>query len=125
MIYNNLKITSIYFEIKIIIFDSLKPPPKINQAFLLSESKVLPLLIYNALTSKHLDPQPTTPLVLHNLQCNCRRSNIHHQNVVLITLTLVLALRDFNATFKLETNASFVAIRAVLSQNGHPLAFFS
>nr|KYP43871.1 Retrovirus-related Pol polyprotein from transposon 17.6 [Cajanus cajan] len=42
-----------------------------------------------------------------------------------ITNTPVLKLPDFTIPFELETDASFLAIGAVLSQNQHPLAFFS
>lgn len=42
-----------------------------------------------------------------------------------MTSTPVLILPDFSKPFMLETDASAVAIGAVLSQDGHPLAFFS
>lgn len=37
----------------------------------------------------------------------------------------VLALLDFSMPFEVTTDASTVAIRALLSQCGHPIAFFS
>lgn len=42
-----------------------------------------------------------------------------------MTETLMFSLLDFSQLFILETNASAVAIGAILSQQGHPLAFFS
>ncbi|XP_019459949.1 PREDICTED: uncharacterized protein LOC109359708 [Lupinus angustifolius] len=42
-----------------------------------------------------------------------------------MSTTPVLHLPDFSLTFDVETDASAVAIGAVLSQGGHPLAFFS
>nr|KYP74287.1 Retrotransposable element Tf2 [Cajanus cajan] len=42
-----------------------------------------------------------------------------------ITSVPVLALPDFNSPFVIETNASGTAIGVVLSQHGHPIAFFS
>ncbi|MCI83374.1 hypothetical protein A2U01_0104650, partial [Trifolium medium] len=42
-----------------------------------------------------------------------------------MTETLVLVLLDFSKLFVVETNASAVAIGAVLSQEGDLLAFFS
>ncbi|XP_058733853.1 uncharacterized protein LOC131605523 [Vicia villosa] len=43
----------------------------------------------------------------------------------IMTATPVLSLPDFSKIFVVETDASAVAIGAVLSQDGHPLAFFS
>lgn len=37
----------------------------------------------------------------------------------------VLHLPDFEVPFKIDTDASIIAVDAVLSQNSHPLAFFS
>lgn len=37
----------------------------------------------------------------------------------------ILALRDFSQPFDVETDASRIAVGGVLSQRGHPIAFFS
>lgn len=42
-----------------------------------------------------------------------------------MTILLVLQLPDFSNSFDVVTNASRIAVGAVLTQQTHPLAFFS
>ena len=42
-----------------------------------------------------------------------------------LTTTPALKLPDFRVLFVVETYASLYSIGAILSQNGHPLAYFS
>ena len=42
-----------------------------------------------------------------------------------LTTTPILAFLDFSQPFKLHCDASKIVIRAVLSQNGKPVAYFS
>jgi hypothetical protein len=44
---------------------------------------------------------------------------------IVMTTTLVLAFPDFSKEFTIETDACETSIGAVMSQSGHPLAYFS
>ena len=66
----------------------------------------------NALTQPHLVWFPEAETAFQKLKC-------------VVSTTLVLQLLNFLIPFTMETNASGVGMGAVLSQSGHPLAFFS
>ncbi|XP_019423049.1 PREDICTED: uncharacterized protein LOC109332519 [Lupinus angustifolius] len=69
---------------------------------------------------------PLTDLLKQNNFTWSEKAHLAFTNLQLaMTKTPVLNLPDFTQTFNVETDASAIAVGAVLSQNGHPLAYFS
>lgn len=69
---------------------------------------------------------PLTKLLQKNAFKWNEEANTAFENLKLAMTTLpVLALPDWNIPFIIETDASGVGLGAVISQNGHPIAFFS
>jgi len=69
---------------------------------------------------------PLTDLLRYNkLQWNTTAESAFTAMKTKMTTMPVLQLSDFSKVFLIKTDASGVAIGAVLSQGGHPLAYFS
>ncbi|XP_072066694.1 uncharacterized protein [Arachis hypogaea] len=69
---------------------------------------------------------PLTELLKKNaFQWNIAADQAFHQLKQLMVHTPVLALPDFTQPFIVETDASSTGVGAILSQGGHPIAYFS
>lgn len=70
--------------------------------------------------------RPLTDLLKkENFQWNSEVSNAFVQLKTVVTSAPILILPDFTQPFTLETDTSGSGIGAVLSQNRHPIAYFS
>ena len=69
---------------------------------------------------------PLTNLLKNDsFSCNARAAEAFESLTKAMIFALVLALPNFKKPFTLETNAFELSMGTILSQNDHPIAYFS